>query len=64
MFVELPVEEAYAPLYAALQRLALVLLGALVLAALAGALLARRMVGPIRALQTGAARIRPHSYRE
>ena len=30
MFVELPVKEAYASLYAALQRLALVLLGALV----------------------------------
>ena len=57
MFVELPVEEAYAPLYAALQRLAFVLLAALVFAVLAGMFLARRMVGPIQALRTGAARI-------
>ena len=57
MFVELPVEEAYAPLYTALQRLAIVLLGALVFAVLAGILLARRMVGPIQALRAGAARI-------
>src|SRR6201988_1020847 len=35
MFVELPVEEAYASLYAALQRLAIVLLGAPVFAGLA-----------------------------
>src|SRR5215470_11864849 len=57
VFVELPVAEAYAPLYAALQRLALVLLAALALAVLAGVFLARRMVGPIRALRAGAARI-------
>ncbi|XSC43297.1 cache domain-containing protein [Bradyrhizobium sp. RDT10] len=57
MFVELPVEEAYAPLYTALQRLAFVLLAASVFAVLAGILLARRMVGPIQALRAGAARI-------
>ncbi|SDJ30688.1 GAF domain-containing protein [Bradyrhizobium sp. Rc2d] len=57
MFVELPVEEAYAPLYAALQRLAIVLLAASLFAVLAGILLARRMVGPIQALRAGAARI-------
>jgi signal transduction histidine kinase/CheY-like chemotaxis protein len=57
MFVELPAEEAYAPLYAALQRLAFVLLGALGFAVLAGMFLAGRMVGPIQALQAGAARI-------
>src|SRR5262249_46537043 len=57
LFVELPAEEAYAPLYAALQRLALVLLGALVFAVLAGMFLAGRMVGPIQALRAGAARI-------
>ena len=56
MFVELPVEEAYAPLSTALQRLALVLLAASVFAVLAGILLARRMVGPIQALRAGAAR--------
>src|SRR6201993_4939499 len=49
MFVELPVEEAYASLYAALQRLAIVLTAASVFAVLAGVFLARRMVGPIPA---------------
>jgi signal transduction histidine kinase len=57
MFVELPVEEAYASLYAALQRLALVLAGASIFAVLAGVFLARRMVGPIQALRVGAERI-------
>src|SRR6516165_5649586 len=57
MFVELPAEEAYAPLYAALKRLGFVLLAALFIAALAGMFLAGRMVGPIQALRTGAARL-------
>src|SRR5512132_446525 len=57
MFVELPVEEAYAPLYASLERLALILLTALVIAAFAGMFLAGRMVGPIQALRAGAARL-------
>ena len=57
MFVELPVEEAYASLYQALQRLAIVLLGASILAVLAGIFLARRMIVPIRALRAGAERI-------
>jgi signal transduction histidine kinase len=57
VFVELPVGEAYQPLMASIQRSALVLLAALCLAAVAGIFLARRMVIPIRALRTGAARI-------
>ena len=57
MFVELPVEEAYASLYASLQRLAIVLLAASIFAVLAGVFLARRMVGPIQALRAGAERI-------
>jgi signal transduction histidine kinase len=57
VFVELPVAEAYEPLIASLQRTALVLFGALFLAALAGIFLARRMMVPIQALRTGAARI-------
>src|SRR3954471_3196565 len=57
MFVELPVEEAYASLYQALQRLAVVLLAASIFAVLAGVFLARRMVGPIQALRVGAERI-------
>jgi len=57
MLVELPVEEAYASLYLALQRLAVVLAGASIFAVLAGIFLARRMVGPIQALRAGAERI-------
>jgi signal transduction histidine kinase len=57
MLVELPVEEAYASLYAALQRLGIVLLAASIFAVLVGILLARRMVGPIQALRAGAERI-------
>ena len=57
VFVELPVEEAYQPLIASVQRSALVLLAALCLAALAGIFLARRMVVPIQTLRAGAARI-------
>jgi signal transduction histidine kinase len=57
MFVELPVEEAYASFYLALQRLGIVLLAALIFAVLAGIFLARRMVGPIQALRAGAERI-------
>ncbi|HTL64193.1 MAG TPA: cache domain-containing protein [Pseudolabrys sp.] len=57
VFVELPLGEAYQPLMASIQRSALVLLAALCLAAIAGIFLARRMVVPIQALRTGAARI-------
>src|SRR5665213_1290296 len=57
MFVELPVEEAYASLYLALQRLAIVLAGASIFAVLAGMFLVRRMVVPIQALRAGAERI-------
>src|SRR6185436_5060546 len=54
---ELPREEAYAPLFDAVKRSALLLLAGLFLASAAGMLLARKMVGPIRALRAGAARI-------
>ncbi len=57
VFVELPVDEAYQPLISSMKRAALILFGALCLAALAGVFLARRMVVPIQALQAGAARI-------
>jgi signal transduction histidine kinase len=57
VFVELPVDEAYRPLYATIGRMALLLLAALGLAFLAGMFLARQMVVPIKALQAGAARI-------
>jgi signal transduction histidine kinase len=57
VFVELPVEEAYAPLYESIKRSGVLLFGALCLAALAGMLLARKMVVPIQALRAGAERI-------
>ena len=57
VFVELPTSEAQQPVIdAGLRTLALLVLG-LIIAALAGALLARRMVVPIRTLQAGAQRI-------
>src|SRR5262249_36986037 len=57
VFVEQPLNEAFAPLYASVYRtLALIGLG-VVLSVLASLLLARRMVTPIRALEAGAARI-------
>jgi signal transduction histidine kinase/CheY-like chemotaxis protein len=57
VFVELPVVEAYAPIYASILRSGVLLVAALSLAVLAGTFLARRMVTPIRALRDGAARI-------
>jgi len=57
VFVDLPLTEALQPVYAALERSALVLAAALLFAALVGVWLARRLVVPIRALATGAARI-------
>jgi GAF domain-containing protein/anti-sigma regulatory factor (Ser/Thr protein kinase) len=57
VLVELPIDEAYAPLYGSMQRTGLVMLAALFAAALSGMLLARRMVGPIQTLREGAARI-------
>jgi signal transduction histidine kinase len=57
VFVELPVDEAYAPVYASIQRSAALLLAALVLAALSGLYLARRMTIPVGTLHDGAARI-------
>jgi PAS domain S-box-containing protein len=57
VFVEVPLKEAYAPLYALALRNVLWLALALAGAALAAFLLARRMISPIHALQTGAAQI-------
>ncbi len=57
VFVELPINEAYAPLYASLTIRGGLLLGGLGLAVLLSLLLARNMVRPIRALQMGAAQI-------
>jgi len=57
VFVELPTSEAQQPVINAGLRAAALLLLGLIIAGLAGALLARRMVVPIRALQAGAQRI-------
>ena len=57
VFVELPTAEAYAPIYGAITRSAISGVAAMVVALLAGLLLARRMVVPIRALHDGAVKI-------
>src|SRR6266567_8535419 len=57
VFMELPLDEAYAPLYASIQRSGALFGGGLIFAFLAGTFLARRMVGPIQALRAGAARL-------
>jgi signal transduction histidine kinase len=57
VFVELPAAEAFAPIYASLLGMGIVLLAALALAIIVSILLARRMVTPIHALEGGAVRI-------
>ena len=57
VFVESPLDEAFAPLYSSVLRTMVLLLLGLFLSALASLLLVRKMVIPIRALQTEAARI-------
>jgi len=57
VFVDLPLSEALQPVYDSLYRTAIVLALGLLFAALGGIWLAQRMVVPIRALATGAARI-------
>ena len=57
MFVELPIDEAYAPLYESIKRSSYLLLGGLTLAFLAGLFLARKMIVPIQRLREGAAQI-------
>jgi adenylate cyclase len=57
VFVEEPTAEAFAPIRSALWRTSYLLLAGAALAGLLGALLARRMAGPIRLLEKGAERI-------
>src|SRR5262249_10483927 len=57
VFVELPLAEARAPLWKSLDQSLAILGVGFVFAVVAGFLLARRMVVPIRTLETGAARI-------
>jgi signal transduction histidine kinase len=56
VFVELPLGEAFATLYASLYRTGALIVVGVGLSVLAGFVLARRMVTPIRALEAGAAR--------
>jgi len=57
VFVEMPLVEAYVPIFASVVRSGVLMVVAICLAGLAGTFLARRMVVPIRALRDGAARI-------
>ena len=57
VFVEQPLGEALAPLYASAYRTIGLLLAGVVLSVLASLFLARRMTTPIQALEAGAARI-------
>jgi signal transduction histidine kinase len=57
VFVEQPLEEAFAPLYSVIRRTVILLLVGLAMSVLASVFLARRMVTPIQALQAGATRI-------
>ena len=57
VFVESPRAEAFAPLYASIIRIALLLVAGLLAAVVASFFLARALVRPIRALQEGAAKI-------
>jgi len=57
VFVESPRTEAFAPLYATLQRTSLLLVAALLISIAASFFLARTLVRPLRALQEGAAQI-------
>jgi signal transduction histidine kinase len=57
VLVEQPLEEAFAPVYGAMLRTAVLLMVGLALSILASLVLARKMVTPIRRLQEGAARI-------
>lgn len=58
VFVELPLEEAFAPLLGSIYRTGLLLAAGLALSVLASMFLARRMLRPILALQQGAEQIR------
>jgi signal transduction histidine kinase len=57
VFVEVPLSEAFAPLYGQAARSLVLLVVGLCVAAIAAFAMARRMTGPIRELQAGAARI-------
>ncbi len=57
LFVDLPIGEAFEPLYFSILRTAALLIVGLGMSLVASLVLARRMVAPIQALQAGAAKI-------
>ena len=57
IFVEVPLSEAFAPLYDSLLRTAILIAAGILMSILAASLLAQRIVQPIRRLQEGASRI-------
>ena len=57
VFVDLPLREAFAPLYSSVYAPVVLLLVGLAISILASLVLVRRMIAPIHALQAGAARI-------
>jgi signal transduction histidine kinase/HAMP domain-containing protein len=57
VYVDVPLEEAFAPLYSAVVRTAVLLVVGLAVTIVASLVLVRRMIKPIRVLQAGAARI-------
>jgi len=57
VFVDVPLSEAFAPLYASLIRTGVLLLIALAISIVASLVLVRRMIAPIQILRSGAARI-------
>ena len=57
VFVELPVREAYAPLYASMLRTSGLLLVGLGMALLAGFFVAHRVVRPLQTLRRGVERV-------
>ena len=57
VFVELPVAEAFASLYASIWRTVILVFAGVVISIIASLILVRRMVAPIQALRAGAARI-------
>src|SRR5262249_57959385 len=57
VFVDLPITEAFAPLYSSVVRTAVLLLVGVLVSVVASLILVRRMVAPIHALTAGATRI-------
>jgi signal transduction histidine kinase/HAMP domain-containing protein len=57
VYVDLPIAEAFAPLYSSILRTVLLVLVGVLVSAAASLYLVRRMVSPIQVLRTGAARI-------